>query len=341
MKQDQRAGPNSTNIQAAVVNITNGLSEGEVREIAVGVWRENMVALSQVARDAADARASELREEILAGLARGEGNADAFQQPEKQLALIDAQRGFAISGDQDLRDALTRAVLNLSKEPERSINAIVLSEAIKILPSLTRRQISAITSAFVVRFVTFNGASSVSQLLEIWEKFVGANAEVPTDGDFRHLEYCGCGRAASLGVLPISELVRRTYPGLVSKGIDIDQLIAAFGEAGAPSNGVMVCLNDPSKYQIAALNEHVLKEKSVGWTEKQRETASSQLMENLMGDEEISVKFTQGSPFGAKLFSEWQPWLQRVELTSVGMAVGHSHAAAIDAGFAPLDIWLR
>jgi hypothetical protein len=340
MKQDQRGGTHSTNIQAAVVNIQNGLTESQVREIAINVWRDNMTALSEVARDAADQRAQELREEILSGLARGEGNADSFQQPEKQVALIDAQRGYAISGDQDLRDALTRAVLNLSKEPERSINAIVLGEAVKVLPSLTKRQVSAITSAFIIRFVTFNNVSSIEQLLGIWERFVGSQSETPTDGDFRHLEYCGCGRASTLGVLPIAELVRRTYPGLVSKGMDALEINEAFAGYGVPPNAIIACLNDPAKVQIAALNEHVLGQKGAAWSEDQRSVAQSKLMQNLMGDPEIRETFIARSDFAKRLFEEWEPWLQRVDLTSVGMAVGHSHAMAIEPNFAPLDVWL-
>jgi hypothetical protein len=339
VKQDQRGGEGSTNIQAAVVHVHHGgLSRDEVREIALEVWQGNMTALAQVARDTADTRASLVREDILRGLEAGQGDADGFEQPEKQLALLQAQKGYAISGDDELRKTLVNAVLSISKEPERSMKAIVLQEAIEVLPSLTRRQVAGITAAFVVRFVTFGSASSFAQLLGLWERFIDANAGVPTDGDLRHLEYCGCGKASVLQ-LPLPNLIRQVYPGLVSGGITPEVFKDAFRDEGIPLGSQMPCLNDPTLVQLAALNEDVLKQKAQTWSEGQRTAASQLLTQNLLVDDKI-IEMAKASPFGETLFTAWTNWLQRIELTSVGLAVGHSHANAIEPNFAPLEIWL-
>lgn len=335
MKQQQQGGSHSTNIQAAVVHV-HGPTEERVREIALDLWRQNMATLTEQARDTAEARAGEIREELVGRLASGAGDPSGFQQPEKQLALLDAQKGYAISGDEELRRSLVEAVLSISGEPERSMKSIVLHEAIKILPSLTRRQVAGITASFITRYVGLNTVNSLNELLAAWSRYFGSS-DAPTEGDARHLEYCGCGKYSVFSTT-IGGLVIQTYPGLVSLGHDSASVLQLFSPDGPPANALMQCLNDPQKLQIAALNDNVLNSKSEMWTDRQRTAARQLLSQNLIGEEKIKERLESINP---TLAGPWGTWVTRFELTSVGLAVGHSYATAIDKNFGSLEVWLQ
>lgn len=342
MKQTQRGGDGSLNIQTETVILQAGttLTGDDVRAIARDLMRENMVEFSRVAKDTVEARVNELMDKIAETFAQGRGNPSGFVQPEKQLALLDAQKGYATSGDGELKDDLVSALTAMSEESERSLKSIVLHEAIRVLPSLTRNQITALTTAFVVRFVTFNGAGSLKALFDIWETLTHGETAKITRGDFRHLDYCGCARR-TLGGVSFAKLLRASYPGLVAKGMTEQELIDSFGTHGIPMGMKAHSLLEPGKFQIAAVNQHVFEEK-FGNLPPELQTIGLQILkERILSEAEVVELAKQVSPYAAKMIEDWKDGLHSVEMTSVGLAVGHTRVSMRDPSFSPLEIWLE
>lgn len=338
-QQKQSGGSGSTNIQVATVQV--GLGYEDVRAIARDIFDQNFAALAQQAGDVAAERAESIRDEIVDRLARKGTSADNFSHVEKQVALLDAQKGFAMSGDEELKQVLVDAVLGLAGEPERSLKSIVLQESIKIIASLTPDQLRLLATIFVVRHVNFAGSSSLPALLSEYQKHIDFSVGQlsVTQGALRHLEYLGCGKT-SISSASLYAIASGDYPGLISKGYLEPELMAAFSPDPFPVAGVMRCLRDPGRLQIAAVNNRVVDEKSTGWTEHQAAIAKLKLAENLIEEATFDAEVRSISPEAAYLADIWRDQhLDRFELTSVGIAIGHTYAVAHGLT-ADLSIWL-
>jgi hypothetical protein len=337
--QQQRGGIGSQNLQIGVVNV--GLRYEDVRAIAKDVFDANFATLTAEARIVSEDRASSIREKIVTGLQAGEGDASSFCEVEKQVALLEAQKGFALSGDEELRDLLVRAVLQISKEKERSLKSIVLQECIKVMPTLTPSQLSTLTLAFMVRQVNF-GVSSLQQLFDNYVKYAnitegGLNI---TLSDFRHLEYCGCGRINPVGNLSLFELIRGDYPGLITRGFDESDLIAAFQPDPIPDNALIFSIRSPGKFQIAAINQRRVDDIAHGWSQRQLDVAKAKLRENLESESDFISEINQMPSPIPYLVNQWtETAIKSFEVTSVGIAISHTMLSTRGV-IGELEIWL-
>src|SRR5690625_2720006 len=64
-KKTQKSGDKSTNIQDEEININQGLSYSEVKEVALDVFKSNFYELSGIAKETARERAETITEEFL------------------------------------------------------------------------------------------------------------------------------------------------------------------------------------------------------------------------------------------------------------------------------------
>ncbi len=129
---EQKGGMGSTNLQIKTLNV--GMTYGDVRDIARDVFESNMQVFTKAAKLEADLRANQLREELVEKLKiKTPEELSSFEQPEKQSALFEAQKAYALSGDTDLKSSLVNMMLDLSSTEERSIKSLALQEAKKWL----------------------------------------------------------------------------------------------------------------------------------------------------------------------------------------------------------------
>ena len=134
--QRQNGGIGSANLQIGTFNA--GVSYSDVCAIAKDVFEANMAKFADKAIEIVYERAQELRDDLAAALSKKTApDFKGFEQPEKQSALFEAQKGYAISGDVQLKEYLVKMIVDVAGEAERSMKSIVLSEAIKALPSLS------------------------------------------------------------------------------------------------------------------------------------------------------------------------------------------------------------
>lgn len=338
-QQKQSGGSGSTNVQIASVQV--GLGYEDVRSIARDIFDQNFAVLTQQAGDVAAARAAEIRDEIVGRLSSAGLSADGFSQVEKQVALLEAQKGFAVSGDEELKKVLVDAVLSLSAAPERSLKSIVLQESVKIVSSLTPDQLKALSAIFAVRHVSFGGTNTLTELFGAYQKHINFSVGQLdiTEGSLRHLEYLGCGKT-SLSEAGLYPILTGNFPGLISAGYAEADLRTAFSPDPFPPVGVVHCLRDPTKLQIAALNKKVLEARSSSWTPHQKMVAAEKLQENLLSESAVEAEVKSISPEAAHLWSAWSDRkLKAFELTSVGIAIGHTCLSA-NGMDADLAIWL-
>lgn len=347
-KQKQKQNGTGLAVQAgqnAIVNINYGPTAEEVRALALDVFRANLMELRGVAQAVANQRGEEITGKFIEKLQQE--NPDGLQQaqtPDFQDALFTVQKEFAKAGDKDLADLLVDLLVDRTKQDSRTILQIVLNESLHTAPKLTATQIATISVVFFLRYARAIDVNSIQQLAGYYQKHIGSivGQISVTPATFGHLEYAGCG-AVSLGSISLEQILIRVYPGLFKVGFDQARLDQAQISDVVRQQLIIPCLNDPTRLQVAALNEDVLDQRMTEGhlSDDVRTQIKALFNEGNLQPDQIRQKFLAAAPFMHAVVDQWSVTsLSHFELTSVGMAIGHANIKKDVGEFAPLSIWI-
>jgi hypothetical protein len=344
--QNQKAGDNSTNIQAGSINIQRGVSATEVRQIALDVFWANFLQLTGEARDIARRRAEEFTEEFLKRLQ--EQHAVGLQQakePDFQYALFTAQKEYARTGDKPLGDLLVDLLVDRTKQPARSILQIVLNESLAVAPKLTSDQIAALSLIFLFRYTTNPGIVDHTSLLEYLDELVAPLALLisPKNPCYQHLEYSGCG-TVGIGSASLTEIFRRRYGGLFSKGFEKSQLAARQILIPESHDIFTQCLNENGRLQVNAMDENTIRSECARMGISGDDALKLAVLhkETLMTPDEVRQAVITWREYMKGIFDVWEKSsMTRFTLTSVGIAIGHANIKKNIGEFADLSIWIN
>lgn len=344
--QRQKAGDQSTNIQAASIVIHQGPSVAEVRELALDVFKSNFLVLSGIAKDLAGNRAEEITGKFLNQLQlRHPEGLSQSQNPDFQHALFTVQKEYARCGDKELGDLLVDLLVDRTKEPSRSILQIVLNEALAVASKLTHEHLVALSTVFLFRHTFLHGIRNHKDFWEYLDKHVAPLVPhlTPKIGCYQHLEYCGCG-TGGLGSTNLAGIFYSTYGGLFSKGFDSAQVLAKQLEVADQSKIFTSCLNAPERQQVSAVNEGMIR----SWAEKLKigESDITKIValykESMMNQDEIKNFVVTNKEYMKRVFEVWDgSQMGHFTLTSVGIAIGHANLKKNLGEFTNLAIWVN
>jgi len=346
--QEQRVSQGSTAIQARgnVTITTSGLTYADVRDVALGIFRDNFYILAGAAREVAEARAREITEGFLSRLEKEYPiGLESSYDPDFQHALFTVQKEYARNGDKDLGDLLVDLLVDRSKQKQREILQIVLNESLITAPKLTESQLSALAVIFLFRY-TQNHAVGNHQLLgENLDKHVlpFAPRVVKNMACYQHLEFCGCG-TISLAAATLESILGTVYQGQFLKGFAQQEVMERGISIGLDDRFFVSCLNDPSKVQVRAYSkELLLKAFDVHSISTDDRARISELFDvGKMGEAEIRAKCIEIRPYMAGLFEVWSDsMMKHLTLTSVGIAIGHANIKRLVGEFSNLAIWIN
>ncbi len=348
----QKTGNNSTSYQAQNIVINQGPSEQQVREIALNVFKDNFIELSDIAKNTARSRAEEITNDFVIKLQKE--NPDALnkaQDPDFQDALFNVQKEYAKSGDKELGYLLVDLLTDRTRHNQRTIAEIVLSESIKTAPKLTEDQLAALATIFFFRYSKNKGITNQDNLGQFWDKHIQHFLEKLSKNNscYTHLQFTACG---SLGPsitpnLSLENIMKENYQGLFLKGFDQQEITSKEIILSEKDFKIFFipCLNDNQKLQVNALDKQTLEEKlKFHNIAEENKTKINSLFElNKMSEEEIKAKCINIRPYMNKLFDIYDDTgMRNFNLTSVGIAIGHANIKRLIAGkFADLSIWIN
>ena len=344
-RQRQEGGDHSTNIQAENINVT-GITYADARDIALDVFRANFMELTEHAGNLARERAEEVTEKFLSKLqnqnAEGIGRA---QDPDFQYALFTVQKEYARTGDEDLGDLLVDLLVDRTKHDSRTILQIVLNESLAVAPKLTTDQLSALSIIFILKYTinhSINNLPSLGQYLDTYiQPF--ADSLLKNASCYQHLEFAGCG-SISIGGSNLGDMFRQKYGGVFSKGFSHDELQNRQIETPPNSPIFVNCLHDPAKLQLNAMSEEILRSKAVEIGVDEQETNRLVGLNNsfLMNGNEVKDYLVNFRPYMSNVFETWEEsFMKNMNLTSVGIAIGHANAKRQLGEFTDLSIWIN
>jgi hypothetical protein len=344
--QTQKAGDNSTNIQASSITVHQGISIDEARRLALDVFRANFFELAGEAKNIARRRAEEVTEDFLKKLQ--EQHADGLkqaQEPDFQHALFTVQKEYARCGDKALGDLLVDLLVDRTKHPSRSILQIVLNESLVVAPKLTQDQLAALSMIFLFKYTINHGINNHQTLWEYLDRYVSPFADQITEkvACYQHLEYSGCG-TVGLMTTNLAEVFRRNYGGLFSNGFVNAQWEAK--QLKVPlSHAIFIrCLNDNSRYQVNGINEDAIRAecKNLGISDDDVGKVVALHNEMLMNGDEVQKRICEQRGYMHRVFEKWTgSSMNHFTLTSVGIAIGHANIKKNLGEFADLSIWIN
>lgn len=279
------------------------------------------------------------------------GDIKAFADPDFQFVTRHAAREFARSGDEALGKALIDLIVSRSRISDRSREMLATNSALEVLPKLTRNEIAALCVCFFVRY-TRNPAIPSAQALNL--SFLPVITEYlkdvsSHDSSFQHLSACGCG-IVELTSVNFEKIMLHNYGGLFSFGFGENELreIVKPEELEFVKTKLLIpCLNSNGNLQINAINSddalHLLKDTEI------RGLISNETRQSLLGT--FSASFARGAKFCDLLNSSFpvlhnlsQVWdntpLNKLSLTTTGLAIGHASYVRVNEGMSPLSIWI-
>ncbi|HIF6174184.1 TPA: LPO_1073/Vpar_1526 family protein [Vibrio parahaemolyticus] len=207
-KQQQKVDSNSTAIQAGGnVSVTQnyGMSVSEVRELCLLFLRDNFPALRDEAIKSAEENVQKFAAELEQKIVDKSGDIvlEKFSDPDVQAAINDAVQASARKGQKAnpsvLVDLITERVSGVSND----FKDIVISEAVTVVPKITKSQIAYLSFVHYMTHVGVQGLSHVSQMEPFSRQAlaaVSAGFEL-SEPQKRHLEYAGsCSIAKMMSI---------------------------------------------------------------------------------------------------------------------------------------------
>lgn len=204
-KQNQNVGADGTAIQAGG-NVTltqnNGLTVAEVKELCLLFLRDNFPALRDEAIKAAEVNVQKFAEDLESKIVEKSGDIvlEKFTDPDVQAAINDAVQASARKGGKSNPSVLVDLITERVSAAANDFKDIVLSEAITVVPKVTKNQIAYLSFIHYMTHVGVNGLQHISQLEPYSQRALAAVNQGfnLSDSQKRHIQYAGTCSIASM-----------------------------------------------------------------------------------------------------------------------------------------------
>lgn len=344
----QEGGDESTNLQAQSITINQGISYKDAKEIAIDVYKSNYLQLSQDAATLAAERATKITENFLDRLkAENEHALQSMREPSMQMALYNAQKAYATTGDEDLEEVLVNILVERAAQDKRNLKQITLDESLVVAPKLTFEQMDALTLNFLLSKTHNQRLVNIDSLKHHLENEIApfiATLQMDSSA-FEHLQYAGCGSIMEAGhILPIEHIFRMQYKGLFSKGGNEDEYRDLLQDSNLSAHLVTRCLRFPNLFQIKAVNDDVIDNicKNNNFPAEINSKAKQLLEAHAMSQQEVREDIVRLCPEMDMLFKAWEKTnISKFTLTTVGIAIARANLKRKTGVEIDLGIWVK
>lgn len=348
-RQEQSGGDDSLNIQAGQdATVYVGVTASEVRNIALDVFRANFLELRGIAEEVARDRAERITREFIDTLqARNPAGLSSIQDPDMQLSIYNAQKGYACSGDEDLEAALIDLLVERAGQKSRDLKTLVLNQAIEYLPRLTTGQRKAIAVVFLVRYVRYAGPLSLPLFYGYLTTHLASFCDIAINklADYRYLQSVGiCGPLPSTSP-KLEKIFWYNSCGLFTTGFTLGEIPEEARSFGDDRSVIVPCIRNSEKLQVNAVSHDDIKNlqtvKGVKFSATSAGSLDTAHLYGQMIDAEIRKDLITNVPVMGQLFDNWDnSALGSFDLTAVGTAIGHAYWRRVTGALTPLDPWL-
>lgn len=346
--QRQEAGNNCTNYQTENININQGITYRDAKDIALDIYRQNFIQLSEQAAKIALDRVEAFIDEFLTKLQSMDVSLlGRMNEPAIQSSIYSAQKQYAITGDEKQKNILLDLIVQRCGSEERGIHQIVLDEAINIISKLTSEQMDVLTLNFVICRLMDTEINDFYSFLNHLDLHVLSfvDALECTNSMYEHLAYLGVATIEFTGRAPqLYNSYKERYAAVFSKGLSHEEVSCFKNETGISDDYFIEHHKFPMCLQLAALNKQAL----LSRCERDELPAliidklCALLLSNTMNGEEAKVFLIKHRPLIAGLFSKWDNSLiSHINITPVGIAIAQANLLRKTGKHLSLERWLK
>lgn len=343
--QSQESGSNSVNIIAGGNLVLPTITYEQAKEIALNVFRENVIKLSDLAESIARSRAEKITEEFLQNLhARHPDFVKNLGDPDLQMALFDAQKAYARSGVDSLRQILVDLLTQRALKESQDLEVLVLNEAILSASKLTEGQRKTIAIVFILKYTSTEAVGSAANYFgDFLPKYLYPLIENASTKkiDFQHIEYVSAG-AVSISASHLGSCLAASLEGIFTSGFDESEISAELRSAAKGKDVFIPCLRDASKLQ---LNNLANSKVEFFANEKALDAFRAEIVKlsgmGLLTPEQVLSEFVESNPLARSLSEIYNGSdMKNLSLTSTGIALGNAYWRMATKTEASLSIWL-
>lgn len=353
----QKAGNNSTQIQAGVINIQNGITEDRAREIYKEEF-EKVAEFTEEAKSIAIQRVKELEERLIPKISRIDKGLEFFSNPDFQFLLIEAQKTAARSErsmDYDLLSELLTHRVNPDLNREKRLG---IKKAVEIVDSISDEALLGLTVIHTVsRYVPLTGDIGIGMnvLEDIFDKVI--YDKLPEGSHWLdHLDLLGAVRIIDGNLRPILDYYSSVLNGYVCvgilkgsedhrKAIDLLESVSLSNEILSENifvpDHVRLCItslndiNSTTKIVTQSVNTQlnvqqveILKEIILLYSKDKKLLQQSKDKFSEMWDNKKSLKM---------LKDWWGKIPFSIQITEVGKVLAYANAKRYDSSLPPID----
>ncbi|WP_406372802.1 hypothetical protein OG788_21500 [Streptomyces sp. NBC_00647] len=344
----QRGGDGAQLIQAQSVNY--GISVQDAEHICLKLMQENLARYSQEAFDVARERVEEFAVNYLTELNKqAPESISNLKDPGVQSAVLDAESGFAKSGDEDLGEVLVEMLVTRTLGTDRNVLQLALNEGISVAQKLTSKHLAALSLVFFFKNLQANPTDTESLMGQIRSLIqpVCADFENFTDSDSRYLVATGCA-VQSIATVSWQEVMKQRYPGIYHRGFrpaetpSMEKILKEIEDPNAAAS--LFVMADEEFYKVNAITKESAK--TLGETAGLTDTSSliELMTHNPIPEAEISDALKREIPEFSSFLDAWQTLgFDSFDLSLTGIVVAHANMRRLakDAFGARIGVWIN
>lgn len=307
--------------------------------------KSELEPLTQVALNTAVSRIEEYGDKLLSKIQeRNPAALQSFTDPAIQFALKDAQKEYAKTADNDLAEVTIDLLIDRMDCKHRDRVSLVLDDALSKATKLTSGDLDLLSLIFLLKDSKRLDLANDKKLTEflVFVNQFSTHAST-SNAAFQYIESLGCASLMQFSGISLSELFRKSYPGLFAKGFPSENIPDSFTEE-IKAEVIIPCLNNPDLFQINALDdsriEHFIQAGKV--PEDNKAQLLDLLNNRCLNDEELKGKILKLCPEFQQTFDYWDKTrVKQLRLTSTGIMLAHANIRRKTNEKYDLSIWIN
>lgn len=346
--QKQNTAKDSIAIQSGGdTNINNGLSANQMREIMECI-ADQLPRYAAIAASVVEERLKTFEEKIVQRFDKDPSTENrAFEDPDFQFLLLEAQKSFSRSGDENTAEILVDLISQRSKESSRTRRALNINKAVEVASQLTENEIAELAVIFCFRSVKFFYVLDERSLADYFNtKIVPFIDRISREtASYSYMESLGCGKI-SMGNISFDDVMRQSYPQATSVSPKIEQLTSQIekdfiedviraGLLRVSSTGKLLqVINNVGDFKIAIEN--------CGLSSNQADDLFNMTAPTPFNSTHFIAELSELCPRIGEIMEIWDKTdLCRFELSGVGTSIGYFSLRRETDFDGDIDIWVK
>lgn len=224
IKQSQKAGDNSQQIQAGTVIIQQGIDEKRAREIFTEMYSVAKADLTSEAICTANERIASFENVLIPKMEKIDGALNAFADPSFQVLLTKANKSAACTNQESDYELLSELLIHRVEKNNSRKDKAGINRAVEIVDQITEEALNALTVFYAIKQYNPNADTlnkGLSILDNLYRKLPIMN--LPRNNDWiEELDILDAVRFSTLTSLKkLEEYWSEKYSGFVSTGIKV------------------------------------------------------------------------------------------------------------------------